>query len=246
MAKYHGEGNRNSPIVLLTYREMIEEIATEGSDKRWWDYSDLFNTKDAWWRMACVMGMGFFGQWSGNGAVSYFLPVILKSIGIADNTTALLYNAILNVISFVMATIGARLTDRLGRRPVLLFATSLFVLEWTAVTVLTAYFGAETIDGQTKPLNEMNPAGTRAAIAAIYIFAITYSFAYTPLQALYPVECLSYETRAKGMGMYNLFVNVAGFFNTYVIPVAWEKINWKFLFLFIGWDAIEVVYIYFL
>lgn len=62
MAKYHGEGNRNSPIVLLTYREMIEEIVTEGSDKRWWDYADLFNSKTAWWRMSCVMGMGFFGQ----------------------------------------------------------------------------------------------------------------------------------------------------------------------------------------
>ena len=62
MAKYHGEGNRNSPIVLLTYREMIEEIVTEGSDKRWWDYSDLFNSRTAWWRMSCVMGMGFFGQ----------------------------------------------------------------------------------------------------------------------------------------------------------------------------------------
>lgn len=62
MAKYHGEGDRNSPIVLLTYREMIEEIATEGSDKRWWDYTDLFNSKSAWWRMACVIGMAFFSQ----------------------------------------------------------------------------------------------------------------------------------------------------------------------------------------
>jgi hypothetical protein len=41
---------------------MVEEIATEGSDKRWWDYASLFNTKDAWWRNACWMGMGLFGQ----------------------------------------------------------------------------------------------------------------------------------------------------------------------------------------
>lgn len=62
LTKYHGEGNRNSPIVLLTYREMIEEIATEGSDKRWWDYTELFNSKSAWWRMSCVIGMAFFSQ----------------------------------------------------------------------------------------------------------------------------------------------------------------------------------------
>jgi len=62
MARYHGEGDRNSPIVLLTYKEMIEEIATEGSDKRWWDYKDLFNSKSAWWRLSCVGGMAFFSQ----------------------------------------------------------------------------------------------------------------------------------------------------------------------------------------
>lgn len=87
MTKYHGEGDRNSPIVLLTYREMIEEIATEGSDKRWWDYKDLVNTRAAWWRLGCVAGMAFFGQWSGNGAVSYFMPVLLNTIGVTQEQT---------------------------------------------------------------------------------------------------------------------------------------------------------------
>ncbi|RPA82027.1 general substrate transporter [Ascobolus immersus RN42] len=235
MAKYHGEGDRNSPIVLLTYREMIEEIASEGSDKRWWDYKNLFDSKEAWWRMSCVIGMGFFGQWSGNGVISYFLPILLETIGVGDPGTQLLYNAILNVISFVMATVGARFTDRIGRRPVLLIGTSLFVVWWTVITVMIALYGEE---GST------NEPGARAAIAFIYLFSITYSFSYTPLQALYPVECLAYETRAKGMGMYNLFVNIAGFFNTYAIPVAWERIKWRFLFLFIAWDAFEVAFIY--
>lgn len=235
MAKYHGEGDRNSPIVLLTYREMIEEIATEGSDKRWWDYSTLFNTRSAGWRMACVAGMAFFGQWSGNGAVSYFMPVLLDTIGVKDERTQLLYNAILNVLSFIMATAGARFVDRIGRRPVLLIATSLFVLLWAIITTLTALYAKEA---------NSNLVGSKAAIAMIYTFGITYSFAYTPLQALYPVECLSYETRAKGMGIYNLLVNIAAFFNTYAIPTVWDKIRWKFYFVYIAWDVFEVLYIY--
>jgi len=101
-----------------------------------------------------------------------------------------------------MSTIGARFTDHLGRRPVLLIATSLFVIEWSIVTALTATYGHS---------DNTNVNGSRAAIAFIYLFGITYSFAYTPLQALYPVECLTFETRAKGMGMYNLFVNIAAF-----------------------------------
>lgn len=38
MAKYHGEGSRHSPIVVLEYKEMVEDISVTGSDKRWWDY----------------------------------------------------------------------------------------------------------------------------------------------------------------------------------------------------------------
>lgn len=59
---YHGEGNRKSPIVLLSYKEMLEEIVISGSDKRWWDYSELWNTTTAKWRMVCVIGMAFFSQ----------------------------------------------------------------------------------------------------------------------------------------------------------------------------------------
>jgi MFS family permease len=39
MARFHGEGSRHSPIVMLEYKEMVEDISVTGSDKRWWDYS---------------------------------------------------------------------------------------------------------------------------------------------------------------------------------------------------------------
>jgi hypothetical protein len=70
MARYHGDGNRDSPIVKLEYKEMVEEISVTGSDKRWWDYSELFNTREARYRTMLVFCMAFFGQWVGNGPVS--------------------------------------------------------------------------------------------------------------------------------------------------------------------------------
>lgn len=62
LAEYHGEGDRNSPIVQLEYQEMLEDISKTGSDKRWWDYRELFNTRDARYRSMLVifMGMLFF------------------------------------------------------------------------------------------------------------------------------------------------------------------------------------------
>lgn len=70
LTKYHGEGDRNNPFVELSYREMKEEISLTGSDKRWWDYRELANTKAARWRLTMVISMAFFGQWSGNAAIS--------------------------------------------------------------------------------------------------------------------------------------------------------------------------------
>lgn len=61
-ARYHGEGDRNSPIVQLEYREMVEDIAITGSDKRWWDYRELFNSKETRYRSMLVIAMAFFGQ----------------------------------------------------------------------------------------------------------------------------------------------------------------------------------------
>lgn len=235
MTEYYGEGDRDSPLVQLSYKQMVAEIATEGSDKRWWDYRELFNSRSAWWRMVCVIGMGFFGQWAGNGAISYFMPALLDQVGVTDTSTQLLYSAILSVISWIMATTGAHFTDRLGRRPVLLIATALFVVEWSIVTALSSTYGKES---------NTNINGSRAAIAFIYLFGITYSFAYTPLQVLYPAECLPFETRAKGMGMYNLFVNIAAFFNTFAIPIALERVKWRVYFLYIAWDAFQFVFIY--
>lgn len=51
----------------------------------------------------------------------------------------------------------------------------------------------------------ITPVGTNAAAATtslvfIFVFGAVYSIGFTPLQALYPVEVLSFEMRAKGMG----------------------------------------------
>ncbi len=38
-------------------------------------------------RMRIIVALAFFSQWSGNGLVSYYLNIVLNSIGITDPTT---------------------------------------------------------------------------------------------------------------------------------------------------------------
>lgn len=70
LAKYHGDGDPNAAIVQLQYREILEDREINPSDDRWWDFRELVRDKQSRYRAWMVIGIAFFGQWSGNNVVS--------------------------------------------------------------------------------------------------------------------------------------------------------------------------------
>jgi MFS family permease len=126
-------------------------------------------------------------------------PTMLKGAGITDINTQLLYNGVQNILSFGGALTGAFFTDRWGRRKQLMISTLLFVVFFTMILALNATNLIENPDrtSEDKMISKSNDQA-RAIIAIIFLFGFVYGVGYTPLQALYPVEVLSYESRAKG------------------------------------------------
>ncbi len=80
LAKYHGNGDPDAPLVLLEWKEFEESVRLDASDKRWsvscykiifirlltflfarWDYTELFNSRNARYRTSMMLLMGFFG-----------------------------------------------------------------------------------------------------------------------------------------------------------------------------------------
>ena len=80
----------------------------------------------------------------------------------------------------------------------------------------------------------------------IFIFGMVYSVGTTPLQALYPVEVLSFEMRAKGMAFSALAVNVGNLVNQFAWPISLAEIGWKTYIVFTIWDGIQFMVFYFL
>ncbi|KAJ7930117.1 hypothetical protein B0H13DRAFT_915479 [Mycena leptocephala] len=234
LARYHGNDDPNSPLVQLEWKEFEESIKLNASDKRWWDYKELFNTPNARYRTFLMMLMAFFGQWSGNG-LGYYLTILFANAGINSQNQRLVLNFVNTVVSAIGALIGTALTDKVGRRKMWLWGTAGSAATLAIVTGCTAKWGAEG----------SNPAGATAAIAFIFLFGFVYSLAYTPLQALYPAEVLDYNTRAKGMAMYALWVSCASFVNAYAGPIALQKITWKYYIVYVVWDVFECVVIWF-
>jgi MFS family permease len=229
-------GDPDSPWVKLQLAEYEEYLNQEGSDKKWWEYRKLFDSRPSRYRVACNCVFACFAQWAGNGALTYFMPAVLDTVGYDTDTVKARINLGYACFQFVFSLIGAALVDRVGRRPLMLFSMSSCCICWIGVT---AAAGVYNNTGQT------NESAARAVIAMIFIFGAVFSVGITPLQALYPVEVLSFELRAKGMAFSSLAVNAAGLLNQFAWPVSLDDIGWKTYFVFMGWCAVQTLVFYF-
>lgn len=157
LAKYHGDGDENAPLVQLEWKEFKEAIKLDASDKRWWDYSELFNSSNARYRTFMMLLMGLFGvslccplkivhqlfllqQWSGNG-LGYFLTILFQNAGVNSQDQRLVLNFANTLISGGGALIGALLTDKVGRRTMWFWGTLACSVTLAIVTGCTAEFG---------------------------------------------------------------------------------------------------------
>lgn len=242
LTKYHGEGNPESEWVKLQLNEYEELLEMDGSDKRWWDYRALFKNRATCYRLFCNVSVSIFGQWAGNSVLSYFLGKVLTTIGYTDQFSQANITLINNCQQFCWAIFGANLVDRIGRRPLLLFSNAGCCIVWLAMTVAAAQYSM-SIPGPDLP--GTNHAAGVAALSFIFIFGAVYSIGFTPIQALYPVEVLSFEMRAKGMAFSGFATAAAGLLNQFAWPVAMDKIGWRVYVIFTIWCGIQTTVIYF-
>jgi hypothetical protein len=84
LVKYHGDGNPDSLVVQIELEEMFEVIELEGSDKRWWDFRALFNSRAARYRTFLVTCIAWFGQLD-LPPTSYYFPLMGTSLQVTSS-----------------------------------------------------------------------------------------------------------------------------------------------------------------
>lgn len=206
-------------------------------DKRWWDYRALFKNRASCYRIACNCTFSIFGQWAGNGALTYFIAAVLETAGYTSKITQANINLAYSCFQFFFALCGAAMVERIGRRPLMLFSMTGCCVVWIGMTIASSV--VEHSDFK-------NGDAGRAAVAMIFIFGAVYSVGITPLQSLYPVEVLSYEMRAKGMAFGQLAVNAGGLLNQFAWPIALNRIRWKTYIVFTIWCGVQAAVFYFM
>lgn len=93
-----------------------------------------------------------------------------KNAGISDSQTQLKLNGIYPVLCWLGSVVGARMTDRIGRRPLLMWSI-LFSSCCFAIMTATTKYGDE----------HSNKMASNAAITFIYLFGIVFSFGVSKL-----------------------------------------------------------------
>lgn len=147
LAYYHADGDSTDEIVQLEFTEITTAIAMEKNADHSSTYVDFLRTPGNRKRLLIIITMGLFAQWSGNGLVSYYLNLIMDSIGIKDANRQLLINGALTSFNLATNLFFSFFVDKWGRRPIMLVSSAGMLVAFVVWTALSARYDAHASSG---------------------------------------------------------------------------------------------------
>ncbi|PYH68538.1 sugar transporter [Aspergillus vadensis CBS 113365] len=222
LTRYHAAGDESSPLVAYEFSEITSTIQAEQEAHSSGSYLEMVKTPGNRWRLMISITLGLFAQWTGNGVISYYLSLILDSIGITTVRDQTLISACLQMWDLIFAVLGAFLIDNFGRRRMFLSSAGIMFVSYVLVTALSGSFQTTN-----------NAATGGAVIPFLFIYFSGYCIALTPFLTSYPCEIWPYRLRSRGLTVTWVATIIGMFFNTFVNPIALDAIGWRYYIVFI-------------
>lgn len=228
LAKYHCNGNFDDPLLAFEFEEIKEAIRVEKENAQSSSMKELFTTKPNLRRLRVYLALAIAGQWSGSGIISYYLTVVLDSIGITSQDTQTLINGMNTLWSWLVGFSFALMIDKMGRRKMILISFIGMCFNFTSWTICSAIYtkSATEYDPACLAANggssancvatNANQAAGHAILAFIFINGLFYNIGIGPVGTTYALEILPYRLRTKGIFVYQIAVSAALVFNQYV------------------------------
>jgi MFS family permease len=155
----HGGGDPMSALVNYEMIEITETLrAEQEAEKQSAGYAEMWKTPgnrrrllisvtlgkdyDQWLRTVEIAehDIGIFSQWSGNGVVSYYLALVLDTVGVKSVKDQTLIAGCLQIWNLIFAVAAAFSVDRVGRRPLFLASAVTMFIGYVCVTGLSGSF----------------------------------------------------------------------------------------------------------
>ncbi|KXJ91620.1 general substrate transporter [Microdochium bolleyi] len=239
LAKYHGEGDRNDPVVLFEYAEITSTLNSEAegeTDTAISKLKELFSTPGNRCRVIIMIWAAICSQMSGNAFVSYYLSPILTSVGLKSDIEQTLINATSQMFSWFTALYFATLPEKLGRRT--LFLSSLAAM-WVVDICITAGSAEFAKDSNNK-------AAGYAVVVFLYLFSPAYNLGFNGNLGLYIPEILPYRLRTLGLSFFYFVQFSFMILSSFAVSIGLEDIQWRLYPIFVAWVMVEFVGVWFL
>lgn len=215
LAYYHANGDRNNATVRFEYQEMRDTISMEAAAKKNSNYIDFFKTRGNRWRLAILISLGIISQYSGNALFSNYINLVYEGAGIKDQNQKMALSGGERVLYLAISVYAATLIDKVGRRPLFLWATTGMMISFVCWTITSAVY---------ENSGETNKSAGYAQIPFVWIFGCCYALAWSGLLVAYALEILPYHLRAKGLTIMNITVQATLAVGGQTNPVAWKRL----------------------
>jgi sugar porter (SP) family MFS transporter len=234
LAKFHADNDSTS--ALLKY-EMLEidstlELEKAQSTTSWGEW---FRTPANRHRFFVILSLAFIIQWCGNALVSYYLHLVLNSIGVTNTKTQLIINGCYSIEGLIFGVLFALVVDQFGRRKLFLGGMAGMFLAYLLLTVFT---------GINTGRNFSSAGLSGGTVAMIFIFQLFYKMA-SPTQEPYYQEISPYHLRPKAMVLKQFGDTGANLFSGFVNPIALDAIGWRYYIVWVVVLASNFTVIYF-
>ncbi|KAL6405893.1 general substrate transporter [Ilyonectria robusta] len=223
LVDWHAGGDTNSALVEFEMAEIIEAVRAEKEASGTARFSDLWKGPGNRHRLFITITIGFFAQWVGNNVVSYYLALVLDTVGVTSADDQTLVSACLQFWNLIFAVIGALFIDRLGRRMIFQLSFAIMLVSYVIVTGLSGSFASTG-----------NASTGLAVIPFLFVFYAGYGISLTPLLIAYPLEIWTFQLRALGLSVVWMSTVVSVVFNVFVNPIALSAIGWKYYLVFVA------------
>lgn len=171
LAKYHGGGDMQHPMVQLELREFEAGIELQKNSASVWNYYGLVDSHNARWRFAMMAFMSVFAQLSGNSVLTYYLPSMYKLLGVKTPERKLLLTFANTIVSGAGAVAGSALNDSVGRRTKLWVGSIVLAGLFGGVTGFSSYFEGGKTDVSSTITN-----GGIAFVSFFFFFFFSFFF----------------------------------------------------------------------
>ncbi|ESZ95792.1 putative MFS sugar transporter protein [Sclerotinia borealis F-4128] len=173
-------------------------------------------------------------RWNGDGIIGQYLVPALDTVRTTGTTEQLGMNFGLNATYLVFTVCGSLIIYKFRRRTLIFAGLISFILLQTAATITSWRYQVTE-----------SKVDAGLVVTWLFLFQTCSSLLIATMHNLYPVEILSLDMRAKGVGLYAFVQGAAGTVQNYGISIGIQKIEYKIWVVYVGYNLIQLVLSYF-